>query len=586
MPVRRAVALLAALAATLVPCVARAWQEAHEVADEARVVIDAHGVAAEEHVLRWHIVHGPIPWVDLAGVDPRAVVDPHADATAEDGKAWEAHASRRDDGTVRIAFDEPHGPLRGRITFGVRWTLDLVAAGRLTRDGAVVRLDWSALAAADGIDNARVVFDVPAAPEAPRPIVATSGLVDDTAAAVLTRGADRDALALVRPHVPRGEAPAWTLRIDPRSFPSVLDPRARARGVPVSAREPDRVGTTLWALALSALGFAFGWLVRHKSRGFAEDCVARGARAHALVPLSDVARAWLAGTGLAGGVALEALGDTVAAAACVAAAVLCAALRAPSVTPAVRGPARWQPLDAKASVEVRSSGRALDVGSARGRAVALGLSAGVVLAALAAPHFDTGGAWWVLLDALALVPIFTTGLASQLPPDGMRASASWLSAVLRRLRPFRDLEAAPWGRLASDGAAADELRLMAMPREPMPGLVGLEVGVAWCRAPASWAASPEVLARVLDGSPAAAKLACDLPGVRAMLGRRTDERVVRLAPRSPTAADTAALVRALADALTDRRVAAPEGRAPVARAVPDRRRRAEPARRPVTAAAS
>jgi hypothetical protein len=127
---------------------------------------------------------------------------------------------------------------------------------------------------------------------------------------------------------------------------------------------------------------------------------------------------------------------------------------------------------------------------------------------------------------------------------------------------------------------------MAMPREPMPGLVGLEVGVAWCRAPASWAASPEVLARVLDGSPAAAKLACDLPGVRAMLGRRTDERVVRLAPRSPTAADTAALVRALADALTDRRVAAPEGRAPVARAVPDRRRRAEPARRPVTAAAS
>jgi hypothetical protein len=575
MHVRRAVVFLAGLAATLTPSVARAWQEAHEVADEARVAIDASGVAAEEHVLRWRIVHGPIPWVDLAGIDPQAVLDPHVDATADDGKKWAAHAARIEDGTVRISIDEPRGPLRGRITFGVRWSLDLVAAGRLTRDGASARLAWSALVAADGIDNARVVFDLPAAPEAPRPIVAGSGLVDDAAAAVLTRGVERDSLSLERPHVPRGEASSWTLRIDPRCFPPMADPRARVPAAPVAVPEPDRVGPTLWAVALSALGLAFGLLVRCKSRGFAEDCAARGATARGLVPLSDVTRAWLAGMALAGGVALEMAGDTAAGASCVAAALLCAALRAPSVRPAVRGPARWQPLEGSRPGEVHPGGGALDVGSPRGRGAALAASAVVVLAATLAGHFDVGTAWWVVLDASVLVPIFATGLSSQLPPGGMRSSSPWLSRVSRRLHAGGDLEVVPWGRLTSDGAAADELRLMAMPREPMPGLVAIEVGVAWCRAPSSWAASPEVLARVLEGSPAAAKLACALPAMRAMLGRRADERVVRLIPRAPTSSDTAALVQALADALTDRRASMPDVAVRVARVVPDRRRTAK-----------
>jgi hypothetical protein len=586
MHVRRAVAFVAGLVATFLPGAAFAWQEAHEFADEARVVVDAHGVAAEEHTLRWHVVHGPVSWVDLAGVDPRAAIDPRVDATTDDAKAWAAHAARRGDGAVRVSIDEPRGLLRGHVTFVVRWSLDLVAAGRLTRDGSVARLDWSAPVASDGIDNLRAVFDLPAAPEAPRPIVAASGLADDAAYATWTRGPERDVLTLLRPHVPRGEAAAWTLRIDPRSLSLVTDPRLRAPVVSMAAPEPDRVGGALSAAALSALGLAFGWLVWRKSRAFADDCAARGARLRGLVPCSDAARAWLGGLGLAGGVALEWAGETVAGAACVGLAVLCAALRAPSLTPAARGPARWQRLD-EAQLSVGRSGRALDVGSRRGRATALTVSLAIVLGAIVARRFDVAASWWVMLDASVLVPIFATGLASQLPPDGVRSSSPWLSAALRRLRALRELEVAPWGRVAADGAAADELRLMAMPREPMPGLMALEVGIAWCRAPTSWAASPEVLARVLEGSPAAAKVARDLPGVRAMLGRRADERVVRLAPRSPTVADTAALVRALAESLTDRRAAAQE---PAAEAhakpfVPERRRPARPAPAPAAPAA-
>jgi hypothetical protein len=99
----------------------------------------------------------------------------------------------------------------------------------------------------------------------------------------------------------------------------------------------------------------------------------------------------------------------------------------------------------------------------------------------------------------------------------------------------------------------DELRLLVLPRVAMPGVVGVEIGLAWSSTPVGWTATPEVFARVLDGSAAAAKLARDLPGTRVVPGRRPDERVMRLLPRAPTRAGAIALVRGLADALTDRR---------------------------------
>ena len=63
----------------------------------------------------------------------------------------------------------------------------------------------------------------------------------------------------------------------------------------------------------------------------------------------------------------------------------------------------------------------------------------------------------------------------------------------------------------------------------MPGVLGIELGLAWSATPVGWSGAPEVLARVLDGSAAAARLARELPGMRAVPGRRPDERVIRLA---------------------------------------------------------
>ena len=77
----------------------------------------------------------------------------------------------------------------------------------------------------------------------------------------------------------------------------------------------------------------------------------------------------------------------------------------------------------------------------------------------------------------------------------------------------------------------------------MPGVVGIEIGRAWSTTPAGWAATPEVLVRVLEGSSAAAKLAQVLPRARSLPGRRGDERVVRLRPRAGTRASTFALTR-------------------------------------------
>jgi hypothetical protein len=87
----------------------------------------------------------------------------------------------------------------------------------------------------------------------------------------------------------------------------------------------------------------------------------------------------------------------------------------------------------------------------------------------------------------------------------------------------------------------------------MPGVLGIEIGLAWSATPVGWVATPEVLARVLDASAAAAKLACELPAARALPGRRPDERVVRLVPRAPTVAASVGLALALASALVDRR---------------------------------
>jgi hypothetical protein len=138
-----------------------------------------------------------------------------------------------------------------------------------------------------------------------------------------------------------------------------------------------------------------------------------------------------------------------------------------------------------------------------------------------------------------------------------------------------EVRVVPWGRVITDGATVDELRLLVLPRIAMPGVIGIELGLVWSRTQAGWISVPEILVRVLEVSAAATKLAQTTAASRTVPGRRSDERVVRLAPRSPTLEGAVALTCSVAELLTDRRLELP------ARAWTGSERRIErPAQRP------
>ncbi len=115
----------------------------------------------------------------------------------------------------------------------------------------------------------------------------------------------------------------------------------------------------------------------------------------------------------------------------------------------------------------------------------------------------------------------------------------------------------PWGRVIVDGSTIDELRLLVLPRIAMPGVIGIELGLAWTSAQTGWVSSPEILVRVLEGSAAAAKLSQTSAASQSVPGRRSDERVVRLAPLRPTLDGAVAVTSSAADLLTDRRLELP-----------------------------
>jgi hypothetical protein len=559
MDLRRALTLAAALFVLLAPGRAGAWQEAHEVGDDVRIHVDPSGVASVEHTLRWHVIRGPLKFVDLLNVDSSAALESDVRITAEDGREHTAHLARQDAKSARIVVDEPRALMRGTFSFAVRWRVDLAASRALVRDGPTWRLTWSAPVANEGLDGARTVFDFPAAPDDPRPILADTGAVDEGAVSTLRHEAGRDVLELVRPHVARGEAVSFTLRVDPRSLPDVVDPRLRTRVEASSSAEPDRVHETLLAGGLGALALFIGLLVIRKGSAFEQACAARGARAAGgLLPLPLGPRAALAGLAFAAGVALQVTAQTTAGGLLVALATLCTALRGPYAKATARGPGRWlalRPQDAFASNV--PPGHWLDLDTRPGRLTALVSTSLVIGVSIAARHWSRLGPWLVCLDAAVLVPLLLTGRSSQLPPDGGRSGAPWLDRAFHRLRASGKLRVVPWGRVIAESSTVDELRLLVLPRVAMPGVVGIELGLAWNRAHAGWIAMPEILVRVLEGSAAAEKLSQTSMAPRTLAGRRADERVARLLPREPTLESAVALTCALADLLTDRRQEAP-----------------------------
>src|SRR5579859_4383605 len=214
MYLRRAVAMAVSLGALTATTRASGWQEAHQTAGDVEIHLDPDGMASLHETVRWHVVRGPVHWIDLGNVEPTAVIDPVVPISAEDGRSLIAHLDRRDDHALRVTVEDPKALMRGDFTFDVRWRVDWVKSGAIARDGAAWRLSWSSPFPSDGLDLVRTTLALPAAREAPVVILADNGAIDDSAISSLRREPERDVLQIVRPHLGRGESVAWTVRID------------------------------------------------------------------------------------------------------------------------------------------------------------------------------------------------------------------------------------------------------------------------------------------------------------------------------------------------------------------------------------
>ncbi|MBX3188155.1 MAG: hypothetical protein KF819_14130 [Labilithrix sp.] len=555
---------LLALGAAASPAQAKGWEEVHQTSDDVRVTVGPDGIATVNHHLRYRIVAGRFKSFDLEGLDPRAELVPETLVVPERGGeiAARVEVNPKVAGGVRIVFDQPPpmtarekrlgtGLRRGAYVVDVKYKLDLVAAKMLVRDGAMWKLAWTAPPSPEGHDGARVVFQLPPAPTEPRlasPEQAATTLVTSR------RDAEKDELELVRAHVPRGEAVTWSARVDPKAFPLVVAPDLRP---PVAALlpppAPSRVPLVLTVSALALVGITLAFVLRAKQRAVALACDALRARPRPLVPVP-----WGLGPLAYGAAATAALGALlwsapIYGAALVVLAMALAAHRTPSVIPRPRGPGLWQTIADREvlapSPPPPAPGDALDVGTRRGKIVALVVVAVLGVLAFVLRSRVPGAAVAIPLSAAALVPLFVTGTQAQMPRRPAELAARVLAPArdtLGRLIDLAHVDVECRARFSpqSGSKSYDEVRLACAPSLRIPGLRTIELALAGLE-PGAPAALPEVLVRFDDGSAAAAKIAQMAPGVSVVPGRSPEEKVLRLTPRVPTPTGAARLLARL-----------------------------------------
>jgi hypothetical protein len=530
------------------------YEEAHVIGDEVKVTVDTAGSARVEHEVTWHVIAGQFHALDLPGVDAPVQPEPEATLTGEDGRIVEAVLGARDDHDLRVAFSDPKGIHHGQYKIRLAYRVDLVATHAMVRDGAMWRLTWQGPTWPEGYDGARVMFELPPALDEPRCAGPDDGAAEGTLC-TLRRDPAKDELELVKPHVARREVVAWSVRVAPRAFPGIHD--ATLRPPPLPSIEPQRrtLPRLLFFAGLLAIAMVYGSAVRRKALRFDEACRAYGARARGLAPGPLWLRATLGGAGLAAGVLAEAMRAPTWGGVCVALAMAMACLRPPRARTPVRGPGRWLALRPGDAFAPRASSDLFDPLSWRGGAAAiLALSLLAGLGFLLRP-LSAEAPYFAALDALAWLPLVATGRRSQLPHDG-RSGGPWLKRIFARLSKERALRVAPFARVPVGRVEPDEVRILALPRAGMPGLVGIEVGLAWRSSATSYVASPAVIVRVHESTAASARMTALAPFARPVPGRKPEERAYRLVPRFPTRNGTLALVRRLGKELVDRRLTA------------------------------
>lgn len=582
-------ALAALFVATLVagwPLRAMAWVEAALAAHSATVALDAAGKARVTHDILLRVRGGPLDQFDIPGVDLDAAPDGEATATpvrereGNEGAEEDAgapsvlRAEVRPGGTLRLIAREKPGLRRGSYRVRVSYRTDLLKAGALHRDGALVSLQWFGPRWPGGIDNDRCVFVTPVAPTPPRPAAegdaeAGAGVPYQTAS---RRGEGGDELELVRAHVAQGERAAWRVRIDPRALAEVSDRRVVPPS-PESLRAlegPSSDERRTIALVGLGLFLLVGALTALKNRQTALHAAAAGVRVRALVPvLPGDARAALAGALAACGVGLQlAWRSPLAGTVLLVAAMALMTHRAVALGGAARPPGRWLIVgEAEAfAAGPRPRDAFLDAGTLAGRVLLAFVALALVALAAWLERVAPAHAPLVLLDGLVLVPLFFTGRRGELPPSLAHATAPALRRTLRALRRAEPTPRfVPFVRFARGTGVPDELRLLAKAPPGPDGLLALEIGGTYALGLGGPALGLELLVRVRGESAAEAFLRANLPGARWSAGRAEGELVAAIEPPERGARAVADLVTTTLDVL---RTAAPPSRAAVAATAP------------------
>ncbi|MBK8258483.1 MAG: hypothetical protein IPK82_38215 [Polyangiaceae bacterium] len=561
------------------PRSASAWVETHVVGDDVRVLFEKDAPARVEHRITVRVAGGPLRVLDLRGVDGDA--EPESDAylvTERDAAAKSLTSAQEitaellppdnkptQDGSkapsvLRLRLGEK-GIGRGTYVVQVRYRTRLVERGFVTFDGTVARIRWNGLAWEDGFDSAKVIFDLPAGPAAPR--------VEDRAAAgapdaplilsTVRRKGDRDEIELLKPYVSVGEAPEWKIIADGRAFGKGTASNKPGDFPMISIAQPKgsqgRFGT-LW-LAGAAFGF-LGWafLVARKVREVTLTSLAVGAKPAPLLPMPLPLRAPLSAglLGLAGYLQVVKHAWTPGALALLGAALL-VVHKVPGWPKSffLKKPGKWLSVAERETFikPVRPKGSYLDVSTLAGKVgfvLGLGIIGGLSwLASQTSRHLG----WMVALDAVLVLALFGTGRMAWLPPNPVEKVSPFLKSVADRLGKVLKGDARTVGRIrVPDGASEpDELRLAVIPRPAAQGFRALEVGVVIAPGAGGAALLPGVVLRYMEGSPCEAALGKMIQAGKFSRGKKPGEVAVVYAPRLPTARMTADLAARLARAI-------------------------------------
>jgi hypothetical protein len=592
--------MLRQLASLLLTCAlvalawpALAWSEHRIIGDEVRLEVDTSGVATIEHRLAVRL-NGSEPQraLRLQGIDPdaaplpNAYVVPAAEALgnslasavplklslvegAPAGEDGAAVAPAEDDGReLELAIDDDKGILRGNYVFVFRYRTDLKARGLVRREGAMLLAEWRGPSLGVGLDNLRTVWRLPPAPTAPR---ASEPSDDGDATGFLSevrRAADGDEIELLRTYAPEGARVLWTVRADPRAIEGLAGPiDAAVPTVLVLTPVKELVSRRALHVAAALLLVAIAALVGAKAREV--QCLAEVARAKMppVVPAHPAVRASLAGLAFAGGVWLELVSDRpVEGALAVLVATVLAAYGVARLDPtaALRGPGRWLAVSEREAL--------VDLPPPRGVWLDVGSRGGKLLFAVALLPFVALSAWLgrraphqsllVALDAVVLLAIFGTGRLCALPADLASEPAPFfkkLVAMLRKRHGSDSLRLVPRVRIPLGEVDADELRLLVVPRLPLRGFASIEVAMTYAVGLGARVGMPEVLLRVVAGSPCDQALASLSRRARITPGRKAEERVFAFTPRLPTVAMTSEIVLALASRVTDTQAVRADG---------------------------